>query len=206
MFKDLYYLPLSALQHYLYCQRQCALIHIEQVWSDNFFTAEGNALHEKADKGHDQTERGVRVLRALPVVSDRYRLTGKCDVVEILPQGQWRPVEYKRGKVKKSRVDQVQLCGQVLCLEEMTGQTIPSALLFYGQNRRRTEVPIDASLRQFTLELAEKARSLILSQQTPPEDYQPRRCRACSLLENCLPHKKNQPQSVERWLEQQLES
>lgn len=204
MSADPYYLPLSALQHYLYCPRQCALIHVEQAWADNFFTAEGNALHEKADSGHDQTLSGKRILRALPVLSHQHLLTGKCDVVEILSDNQWRPVEYKRGKPKSNRIDEVQLCGQVLCLEEMTGQSISSGLLFYGETRRRVEVDMDSQLRGLTLDTAIRTRAMILSQQTPSAEYEEKRCQACSLLEICVPKKKKQSRSVASWLEKQI--
>ena len=159
-------LLISALQHYLFCPRQCALIHLEQAWAENRFTAEGQVLHQRAHEGADETRPGVRITRGLPVASEALDLSGVCDVVEFHGDFSGRsrgrqapviaavvPVEYKRGKPKAHRADEVQLCAQALCLEEMTGLPVPFGHLFYGERRRRTEVAFDAELRGITQEL-----------------------------------------------------
>ena len=175
-------LPISALQHLLFCERQCALIHIEQLWSDNVFTAEGNLLHERTHEGPDESRPGVRITRALPVRSLDLGLSGQCDVVEFhLGSAGASPalesaslssctitlVEYKRGKPKAHAADEVQLCAQALCLEEMLGRPIASGALFYGKRRRQTPVKFDETLRGLTRESARRLHSLFASRVTP---------------------------------------
>ena len=146
-------IPLSAIQHAVYCLRQAALIHLERLWAENRFTAEGDVLHAVADKGGTRKARGVRRVMSLPLASQRLNLTGVADLVEFQPgpEGETAfPVEYKRGKPKLHRADEAQLCAQALCLEEMTGQTVPEGALFYAQTRRRVTVPFDAPLRALT--------------------------------------------------------
>ena len=139
--------PLSALQHAVYCLRQAALIHIERAWADNRFTAEGHVLHAVADKGGSRKARGVRRVMALPLSCKRLGFAGTADLVEFhpCPDGGETPypVEYKRGKPKLHRADEVQLCAQALCLEEMTGQAVPEGALFYAETKRRIVVPFD---------------------------------------------------------------
>ena len=180
-------LPLSALQHYLFCPRQTALIHLEQAWADNQFTAEGNALHQKAHDGHDEARPGVRVTRSLPVVSRRLGLAGQCDIVEFHSDGTVVPVEYKRSKPKVHDADRAQLCAQAICLEEMLGVRIAEGFLFYGQRKRRTAVEFDARLRQLVDTVAKALHELIASRVTPPAEYDARRCDSCSLIELCQP-------------------
>ena len=132
-------LPLSALQHCLFCARQCALIHVERLWSENVATAEGRVLHERADGGHPESRNGARVLRAVQLASEEHGLHGVADVVEMRGETPY-PVEYKRGRPKAHRADEVQLCAQALCLEEMTGAAVPEGALFYGKTRRRKVV------------------------------------------------------------------
>ncbi len=180
--------PLSA-QHYLYCPRQCALIHLEGAWSENVYTAEGRILHEGADSGKVEVRHGLRIVRALPLRSLRYGLVGRADVVEFhtTPHGrQPYPVEYKRGRPKPDNPDAVQLCAQALCLEEMLETDVPEGALYYGQRKRRTVVPLDAALRRRTVETVESVRTLLAAERTPPPAAD-ERCRACSLLELCLP-------------------
>lgn len=196
-------LPLSALQHLLFCERQCALIHVEQVWAENPFTVEGRHLHERADQGPGESRGDVRIARALPLRSLRLGLSGRADVVELhrlaaadlaqgaeIPDlaGRWRPfpVEYKRGRPKQHRADEVQLCAQALCLEEMLGVSVPAGALFYGQTRRRLDVPFDTVLRQLTEEAAARLHRLIAAGITPPGVREPK-CDQCSLLEICMP-------------------
>lgn len=183
--------PLSALQHAVYCLRQAALIHIERAWADNRFTAQGHVLHAVADKGGSRKARGVRRVMALPLASRRLGLSGTADLVEFHPRGDGTempyPVEYKRGKPKLHRADEVQLCAQALCLEEMTGVEVPEGALFYAETRRRVVVPFDAELRRLTEETARDFVALFASGITPPPTPHRKRCRACSLLELCRP-------------------
>lgn len=180
-------LPLSALQHYLFCPRQTALIHLEQAWADNRFTAEGNVLHDKAHDGHDESRPGVRITRSLPVVSRRLGISGQCDIVEFHADGTVVPVEYKRGKPKSHDADETQLCAQAMCLEEMLGVSIAEGFLFYGQQKRRTTVAFDAGLRELVETTTHALHELIAARITPPAEYDARRCDACSLIEFCQP-------------------
>lgn len=195
--------PISALQHLIFCERQCALIHVEQVWAENRFTAEGRILHESVDSGAGESRGDLRIARALPLRCLRLGLVGRADAVELhrlrgahepggatipdLP-GRWRPypVEYKRGRPKRNASDVVQLCAQALCLEEMLGTSVPEGALFYGQKRRRQVVAFDESLRQLTEKTAERLHELLESGQTPPA-VNDKRCESCSLLDICLP-------------------
>ncbi|MDE0651031.1 MAG: CRISPR-associated protein Cas4, partial [Gammaproteobacteria bacterium] len=166
MYTDDELVPLSALQHLLYCERQCALIHQEQSWVDNRLTVEGLHLHRRVDSGNDETRRNLVVLRGLPVRSAKLGLSGKADVVEFRRiacgsgvvldgrEGFWspRPVEYKRGRPKRHRADEVQLCAQALCLEEMFDVRVSCGDLFYGAGKRRSEVVFDEELRRTTEE------------------------------------------------------
>lgn len=179
-------LPISALQHWLFCPRQCALIHVERLWAENRFTVEGRLLHERADDGRAESRDGVRTLRAVHIASARHGLHGVADVVE-MRGGDPYPVEYKRGRPKAHRADQVQLCAQALCLEEMTGRAIREGAVFYGRNRRRKAVPIDAELRELTLGVARATRAAIDRGEVPAPVYEPRRCGGCSLYELCRP-------------------
>jgi CRISPR-associated exonuclease Cas4 len=179
--------PISALQHYTYCPRQCALIHVEQVWDENIFTLRGRRAHERVDEpGHRQ--RGEkRTVRALPLWSERLGLVGKADVVVFNEQGMPFPVEHKVGSRKTRRADEVQLCAQVLCLEEMFGHPVPEGALFYRKTRRRRRVAINEKLRQATEATAEAVRAL-MHHQTLPQPVADERCRHCSLIEACMPY------------------
>jgi CRISPR-associated exonuclease Cas4 len=179
-------LPLSALQHWLFCPRQCALIHGDRLWAENRFTAEGRILHERADAGHPETRDGVRVLRNVQIASEVHGLHGVADVVEMHGKVPY-PVEYKRGRPKAHRADEVQLCAQALCLEEMTGISIPEGALFYGLRRRRMVVRIDDALRALTLRVSEAAKVAIANGVLPAPDYDATRCEACSLVDLCRP-------------------
>lgn len=183
--------PLSALQHAVYCLRQAALIHVERAWAENRFTAEGHVLHAVADKGGSRKARGVRRVMALPVASKRLGMAGTADMVEFHQQIDGTevpyPVEYKRGKPKLHRADEVQLCAQALCLEEMTGVPVPEGALFYAETKRRLTVPFDAELRRLTQETAEAFAAIFASGITPPPTMRRERCRACSLNEICRP-------------------
>lgn len=180
-------LPLSALQHLLYCERQCALIHLEREWTENRFTAEGRVLHERAHDGPDESRPGVRTTRGLPVRSERLAMHGVCDIVEFHGDGRVVPVEYKRGKPKSHRADEVQLCAQALCLEETLGVPVPEGFLFYGKPRRRTSVPFDSPLRELTISAAARLHSLLEANALPAAVYEKNKCGACSLIEICQP-------------------
>lgn len=199
-------IAISALQHYLYCPRQCALIHLEQAWAENVFTAEGRLLHERAHEGPAEARPGVRITRGMPVASQALGVSGQCDVVELRRDGTIVPIEYKRGKPKAHRADEVQLCAQALCLEEMLGATISRGFLFYGQRKRRTEIVFDEELRQLTRRIVAEARAMIARGETPPAIYERRKCSACSLQDICLPKSHRLRRGVEAWFESCVEA
>jgi CRISPR-associated exonuclease Cas4 len=199
MYDEADYIMLSALQHYLYCPRQCALIHLEQVWVENRYTAEGKVLHERADSGKNVRQGGVRSVRTLPIHSRRLGLTGQADVVEFHADGTVFPVEYKRGKPKANRCDEVQLCAQALCLEEMLDVEIASGALFYGQQRRRKTVLFDGELRQLTETTIARVHKLFENGATPLADYA-KKCEQCSLAAACLPKSCTASRSVRKYL------
>jgi CRISPR-associated exonuclease Cas4 len=202
-------IPLSALQHHLFCPRQFALIHVEQVWAENRFTAEGRLLHEKTHTPGHEMRRGVRTVMSMPLASRALGVSGIADVVELHrgEDGRWwpYPVEYKRGKPKAHRADEVQLCAQAICLEEMFGCELAEGALFYGQTRRRTTVTLDEELRALTARIADEARGLIASGRTPAPIYETKRCDACSLIDLCRPKKLARETDVARWLARQIE-
>jgi len=182
-------IQLSALQHLVFCERQCALIHIEQVWSENLFTAEGRIMHDKVDTANRESRGSIRIEYGVPMRSLRLGLIGKADVVEFHKKGDtWIPfpVEYKRGKPKGGNCDKVQLCAQALCLEEMMNVEIPEGALFYGQTRRREDVKFDSPLRKETEEAARRLHELIAPGITPKAEYS-KKCEHCSLVDLCLP-------------------
>lgn len=186
--------PLSALQHWAYCPRQCGLIHLEQAFDDNLHTLRGNALHARADSPGFASERGLRVERALPLWHDSLGLVGKADVVEFDASGQAYPVEYKQGSKDKSpeiaACDELQLAAQALCLEEMTGSEVPEGALFYATSKRRRVVPITPALRAAVVQTSEAVRAMLAGGRLPPPltgDAAKRRCKGCSLHERCQP-------------------
>jgi len=180
-------IPLSALQHYAFCARQCALIHNEQLWAENWLTAQGKVLHQRVDHGAPETRKGVRFERGVLVSAERLGLTGKLDLVEIHQStGEMKPVEYKRGKPKKDSWDRIQLCAQGLCLEEMRGQSVTSGALWYWQTRHRDEVFFSDELREETRQVVEKVRQLLVNGQTPKIGYS-KKCDSCSLYDLCNP-------------------
>src|SRR5579863_267117 len=168
LYSDSDLLPISGLQHLVYCERQWALIHIERQWAENRLTAQGRALHQVVDEAPDESRRGVRVVRSLALRSLRLGLTGKADVVEFPLHGPAAafPVEYKRGKPKPDLCDEVQLCAQALCLEEMLAAPVPAGALYYGKPRRRTEIVFTPDLRAETERLAARMQALYAAAQT----------------------------------------
>lgn len=183
-------IPLSALQHWLVCPRQCALIHLEQVWLDNQATAEGNLLHARVDQGGGESRGALRRAWALPLRSTRLGLVGKADLVEFATGTDGAeivfPVEHKRGKEKIDDRDRVQLCAQALCLEEMLDTAVPAGALFYYTSRKRVVIPFDTALRNRTEQAARAVRDMMSSARTPPPTPCPA-CRGCSLEALCLP-------------------
>lgn len=183
-------IQLSALQHMVFCERQCALIHIEQLWDENLFTAEGRIMHDKVDMANREWRGDVRIEYGVPIRSLRLGLIGKADVVEFhrRDDGKWVPfpVEYKRGKPKMDDCDKVQLCAQAICLEEMLNLEINNGALFYGRTRRRENVVFDEKLRLETEGASKKVRVLIESGVTPKAEYS-KKCKKCSLYELCMP-------------------
>lgn len=177
---------LSALQHWSYCPRQCALIHVEQVFDENVFTMRGNAAHERVDEPGFETFEGVRAERALPVWSERLGLIGKCDVVEFHPDGRIYPVEYKYGARKKWSSDDIQLAAQAMCLEEMTGKIITHGAIYHHSSRRRREVAITQALRDKVIEAVKAIRAMLDSGKLPMPANDAR-CKECSLKEICQP-------------------
>lgn len=185
-FSEAQLLSLSALQHYVYCPRQCALIHLEQQWSENRFTAEGRAQHERVDRPEHEMRDGVRVEYAVLLRSLRLGLIGKADVVEFHELKVF-PVEHKRGRPKPTHCDWVQLCAQALCLEEMLNVQVPEGAIFYGQPRRRQQVEFTPQLREETEAVCAALHQLIRSGKTPPAEYEKKKCDACSLNDICMP-------------------
>ncbi|MBB5235199.1 CRISPR-associated protein Cas4 [Deinococcus budaensis] len=177
---------LSALQHFVFCPRQCALIHVEGVWADNSQTARGHQTHERAHGGGTEVRDGVRTLRALPLVSRQHGLAGVADVVELLPDGSPRPVEYKSGKAKPRLADEVQLCAQALCLEEMFGADIPEGFIYHVASRGRREVAFTLELRGAVLDARDGVRALLRGGVLPAPAADDR-CRLCSLYDECEP-------------------
>lgn len=177
---------LSALQHWSYCPRQCALIHLEQAFDENVHTMRGNAVHERVDDPGFETFEGVRSERALPVWSDRLGLIGKCDMVEFHPDGRIYPVEYKHGKKREKLHDDLQLAAQAICLEEMFGKPVTHGAIYHHTSRRRREVAITFELRQQVEETVAAIRAMLASGKLPPA-VNDARCKECSLNEICQP-------------------
>jgi CRISPR-associated exonuclease Cas4 len=204
MYREDELVPLSALQHYVFCPRQCGLIHLECVWEDNRLTAEGRVFHEKAHSGIPSRLPGVRVERSLPLRSLRLGLSGQADVVEFHSgSGGARPfpVEYKRGKPRRGdRADAVQLCAQAMCLEEMLELDIPDGALYYGENRRRIEIAFSDELRSFTITAAAAVQAMFAGGVTPAPIVTAA-CRSCSLAGECLGKALSRPISARAYVE-----
>lgn len=177
---------LSALQHWIYCPRQCGLIHLEQAFEENIHTARGQALHHLVDTPGYEIKAGVRIERALPVWSDRHSLIGKADLVEFHPDGSVYPVEFKHGAKRQKLHDDIQLAAQAMCLEEMLGHPVPEGAIFHASSHRRRQVLITPELRQLVLETADAIRAMLISGQLPPP-VNDARCNECSLKDICQP-------------------
>jgi CRISPR-associated exonuclease Cas4 len=209
MYREDELVALSALQHFVVCQRQCALIHLENCWIENVRTAEGRLLHERADRGGAEIRAGVRRAFGVPLRSLALGLSGRADMVEFYPAPGGGPdipfpVEFKRGKQKQGDEDRIQLCAQALCLEEMLAIAIPAGALFYGERRRRTDVIFDPTLRARTKEMAAGVHALMRAGITPqPPQSAP--CAQCSLRPACRPEAfRAASRSVADWTRQRL--
>jgi CRISPR-associated exonuclease Cas4 len=218
-------LPLSGIQHFLFCRRQWALIHIEQQWKENTLTAEGRIMHQRVDDPFfTETRNGVVTARSVPVASYRLGLSGVCDVVEFLPspigrgvggegvrlpnrQGLYlpAPVEYKRGKPKREPVDEAQLCAQAICLEEMLSTSIPRGWLYYGQTRRREEVEFTPQLRTLVHEMSAEMHNYFSRGYTPRVKTH-KGCRSCSLADICLPVLQEKVIAASKYISHQIEN
>jgi CRISPR-associated exonuclease Cas4 len=211
-------LPLSGIQHFLFCRRQWALIHVEQQWKENALTAEGRILHRRTDDPFfTETRNGVVTARSVPVASYRLGLSGVCDVVEFTtsPDGVKlpnraglylpAPVEYKRGKEKHDHSDEAQLCAQAICLEEMLSAPIPRGYLYYGETRHRVEIVFTAALRALVKEMSDEMHNYFSRGYTPR--VKPfKGCRSCSLADVCLPMLQEKVIAASRYIQRQLES
>lgn len=228
MFDEDDLLPISALQHLSFCERQWGLIHLEGIWGENRLTAEGRHLHDRADTAETEVRSDIRIARGLRLRSMRLGLTGKADVVEfhrLTPalerglkhrlreadktcgmllegvEGFWQPVpvEYKRGKPKLEPCDEIQVCAQAFCIEEMTGARVPRGMLFYGMPRRRYDVLFDDGLREGTEKLCVRLHALTREGKTPEARYE-KKCESCSLMDYCMPKAVGKRGKVEKYL------
>ncbi|MHB8843726.1 MAG: CRISPR-associated protein Cas4 [Nitrospirota bacterium] len=175
----------SALEHYSYCPRQCALIHIEHVWDENVYTMRGRDTHERVDETSSRAEASVRVERALPIWSRRLNLTGRADVVEFHGDAPY-PVEYKSGRYRRGHSESLQLCAQAVCLEEMFGVTVEKGALYWHGSRERKEIALTAALKEQVEKIAAKVHLMISENRMPPP-VNDERCKECSLREACMP-------------------
>lgn len=190
-------LPLSLLNDFLYCPRRAALKAVEGIRSKNKHTVLGDIVHEHADLPGYEVAKGVTLLRALPVWSERLGLSGKCDVVERHADGALVPVEYKKGKRRAFENDDAQLCAQALCLEEMLGRRIDRGAVFHAASKRRREVEFSAELRTLVERSLTELRGLLDSQHVPSAVFKPA-CEECSLFEICLPKAASEDSRAER--------
>lgn len=192
---------ISAIEHYVYCPRQCALIHGDGVWSDNRHTVRGARAHRRVDSGEHRKERGRLVLRAIPLWSETLGLTGRADAIEI-EAGTIRPVEYKAG-VRHGSAAALQVCAQALCLEEMLGTRIDEGFVWYGATRRRERVVFSHDLRLQVSEIVDSIRAQLSSGRLPhaPND---KRCRECQLLHHCLPGLTSDPRTVAGYVREEV--
>jgi CRISPR-associated exonuclease Cas4 len=196
-------LPLSGLQHLLFCERQCALIHIEQAWAENLLTAEGRIMHDRVHDADRESRGNIRKEYGMPLRSLRLGLIAKADVVEFhrTAGNNWLPfpVEYKHGRPKKDNIDTVQLCAQAMCLEEMLDVEISKGAIFYGKTRRRQDVAFDGNLRRETENAVQRFHELVESGHTPKPVYK-KTCDRCSMYDLCLPKTVEKPRSINRYL------
>lgn len=187
------FIMISALQHYVYCPRQCGLIHVDDVWRENLFTVRGNILHDKVDTDTYETRGTLKTVRGLRIHSFNLGITGRCDVVEFRESKNGKevmPVEFKSGEPKEDISDKVQLCAQAFCLEEMLDTKITRGAFFYGKIRRRDVVEIDSELRSQTGNIIASVREIVSNKIVPSAEYRAK-CRNCSLQDICQPKAMN---------------
>lgn len=184
-------ISISALEHWSYCPRQCALIHLEQTYDENLYTLRGNRVHEAADEAADDTVRGVRTVRAMPIWSRRLGLTGRADIVEFHGATPY-PIEYKAGARRTWQHEAVQLCAQAICLEEMLDVPVPAGAIWYHGSRQRREIACDTKLRAVVERMTAETRAMLAGDRLPPAPNDAR-CPKCSLFEACLPALAAQP-------------
>ncbi len=184
------FLQMSGIQHFVFCGRQWGLIHIDGIWVDNDLTAQGNIVHENVDRGHSESRKNLKIFRSVRVASYELRLNGICDLVEVFESDDGNlnvmPIEYKRGVPKENDCDRIQLCAQVMALEEMFDTSISHGSIFYHASRRREIVSINEHLRENTIIASNKMHELFLKGEVPAPIYGPH-CLSCSLYERCLP-------------------
>jgi CRISPR-associated exonuclease Cas4 len=210
-------LPLSGIQHFCFCRRQWALIHVEQQWQENVLTVEGKLLHKRADDPNfTEVRNGVVIARSMPIASYRLGLTGVCDVVEFSPSPEGvhlsgrdgtflpTPIEYKRGDVKKDPVDEVQLCAQAICLEEMLSTTISHGFMYYGETRHRVEINLTDELRNLVFEMSEEMHSYFERGYTP-KVRPSKACKSCSLVNICLPVLQGEVIAASKYIQMQID-
>ena len=199
---------LSSIQHYIFCPRQCALIHKEQCWAENYLTAKGDLFHSRVDSYPNEKRRGFRTEFSMPIYSSELGITGKTDIVEIRYRNkeirEICPVEYKSGKPKHSTADEAQLCAQILCLEEMMGINIEIGYLYYGKTKRRIPIEISRSLREEVIHTAHRIHQVLQEEQLPPPIKKPH-CQTCSLKEECQPDVSSKPKVVRNWINRVLD-
>jgi len=204
MYKESDLIPLSALQHFVFCERQCALIHIEMVWEENLYTVEGDILHKRVhSESWEQRPAGIKEF-GMPIRSLKLGLVGKTDAVEYKDDGTIVVVEYKRGKPKKGEMDEVQLCAQAICLEEMLDTVIPECAIYSGKTKHRRQVLLTDDLRRLTIDTAKRLHSFIDAGVTPPAIYKHETCDRCSLLWVCMPKKCAGLSSIDKYLTRML--
>jgi len=210
MFSEDELIPISVLQHYSFCPRQVALIHLEQLWEENLYTAQGNVLHDRVDVVHHESRRNVRTEYGMAIRSLKYGLIGKADVVEFELRADKSyksiiPVEFKRGKQKEKAHDRVQLYAQALCLEEMFQVKIPEGQFYYLQEHRRSTVEFTDKLKENTKQIISNSMELLLSGKTPQAYYEKKRCNRCSLVDVCMPKAVDKGgKKVDRYIQTQL--
>jgi len=210
-------LPLSGIQHFLFCRRQWALIHVERQWHENALTAEGRIMHKRADDPFfTETRNGIISARSVPITSYRLGLSGVCDVVEFaaspdgvkLPNRDGlylaAPIEYKRGKEKHDHSDETQLCAQAMCLEEMLSIAIPKGFLYYGETRHRVEIELTTELRMLVQDMSDEMHNYF-SRGYTPKVKPSRACRSCSLADICLPELQGKTMMASKYIKQQIE-
>lgn len=217
MYGDYDLIPISSLMHGRFCPRRCVLIHVDGVWTENRLTASGRVLHERVDSGVRESRRDRRIAATLRLVSHRLGVAGIADMVEFhrvgdmdvsgakLPNahGTWKPfpVEYKHGKPNGRQADEVQLCAQAMCLEEMLDVVVPAGALFYGETRRRVDVAFDEGLRSLTVQTAEAVHRMLAGNEIPSAE-RGKWCDSCSLVDDCQPD--SQGRSARDWIDRRM--